>query len=717
MVDGLYAQIVSNTIKGTVISSEDQRPVFGANVLLEGTVLGAMTDSRGHFALQNIPNGEHDLIISMIGFKRQFVPDVLARTDRENLTVVLEPAAVQTEPVVITASKHEQSLEEVPLSMSIIDNQALTYRNTVTVDDALKYVPGVSITRGQVNIRGSTGFSYGVGTRVLILIDGLPFISGDTGEIIWESIPPDRIERIEIVKGAGSALYGSSALGGVINIITKRPSDQPETIVRTYGGLYQLPKYSSWQWTSDARTLGGLSFTHSQRFDQFSFSVGGSRTLDDGYKENDFWKRWNGWARIGYDISPFQSLAVSFSILDQHRGNFLYWKDLDQALQPQDADLNDRIQSTRWNLGVSHKYFFASTLYVTTGISWFHSHWDDNLPTPADSSGSSSISDFLVGEIQLNMNIAGGNFLTGGISGTLNNVSAETIFGDHTGHGGAVYLQDEISLSEELRSTIGGRYDFQTISGLESAHQFNPKIGVTYQPEPGISFRASVGSGFRTPSIAEIYTTTEAGGIIISPNPALQPERSWSYELGGSSVINENLMLDIALFRNELWDMIEPAFGTNGTVQFQNVTRASIIGTEISATLNIQHQWITDVGYTYVYPKNVETGEILKYRPRNLLYLSSKILFNPFQVGIDYRYLSRVEEIDEEFVQFGIVPDGDQRVPISVVDLRASVNWNLFTTQMTSSLQVNNLFQYYYSDFIGNLGPVRNFVVTMEAKI
>ena len=704
------------SIGGMVVNAEDHLPIIGANVTISGTVLGTVTDANGKFVIRRAPSGNQTLVVSIIGFRRKEVRYSTADSNHERIRIELEPMAIQTEPVVVTASKREESLEEVPASVSVIDSRALEYRNTVTVDDALKYVPGVNITRGQVNLRGSTGFSYGVGTRVLILIDGLPFITGDTGEIIWESIPPDQIERIEVVKGAGSALYGSSALGGVINIITKQATEQPDTRIRTYGGMYDQPKYASWQWTTSARTLGGLSLSHAERFENLSLVIGGSRTEDDGYKENDFWKRWNGWARVGYDISPFQSVSVSFSILDQYRGNFLYWVDLDSALIPQPSHLNDRIQSTRWNLSARHKYFVTADFYLTTSVSWFHTHWDDNLPTPTDSLGSSSKSDFITSEIQLNFQPDQSQFITAGISGTYNDVFAETIFGDHLGHAGAAYLQDEVKLAEQIRLTVGGRYDIQTISGLQTANQFNPKLGIGYTPVAGTSLRASVGRGFRSPSIAEIYTNTEAGGVIISPNPNLQPERSWSYEVGGSHSFSDALLIDCSLFRNELWDMIEPSFGETGTVQFQNVTRARITGIELSGSYNLARRWFTDLGYTYVSPLDVETGDILKYRPRILFYASSRILIEPFQFGIDYRHISEMERIDQEFVQFGIVPDGDQRIPVSVCDVRVRVDWDLAGIGMATSLQVNNLFQYYYTDFIGNLGPLRSFVLTLEAR-
>src|SRR5689334_22683401 len=153
------------SVRGTVVSSEDRQPIAGANVFVGGTLLGTATAGDGRFLLRGVPPGRFALVVSIIGFRRY--AGELAAGD-SGIVIALEPAAVQTAPVTVTANRHEQSLEEVPVSVSFVDERQLEVRNTVTVDDALKYVPGVNITRGQVNVRGSTGFSYGVGTRVLL---------------------------------------------------------------------------------------------------------------------------------------------------------------------------------------------------------------------------------------------------------------------------------------------------------------------------------------------------------------------------------------------------------------------------------------------------------------------------------------------------------------------------------------------------------------------
>ncbi|MDI6766582.1 MAG: TonB-dependent receptor [Bacteroidota bacterium] len=713
----LFAQQPARgSIEGIVINSEGSHPVIGANVVLQGTVLGAVTDNEGNFRLKNIPAGKYNLTVSMIGFKRKEITLEIVPVEIKRISIELNPTPIQTEPVIITASKREQSLQEVPVSVSVVDEQDLSYRNTITIDDALRYVPGVNVTHGQVNIRSSTGYSHGVGSRVLLLIDGLPMLSGDTDEIIWESIPTSNVQKIEIVKGSGSALYGSSALGGVINVITKSVQEKPETQLRMYGGFYVKPKYTTWQWTQSTQTFSGMYASHSRKIGDLGLAVGGSRTLDDGYKRNDFWKRWNTWIRLGYDISPYQTMTLSFNLLDQRRGNFLYWKDLTHALESDDDQLNQRVQSIRGNINGSYKHFLTNEFFYIVKFNWFRSKWEDNISSQDFPSGSSSRSDFMVGEVQANYQLADQHILIGGITGSFNRVTAEAIFGKRDAQGGSIYLQDEIKFFKDIIFTLGARYDIQKLKTLESVNQFNPKIGIVYNPTPTSKFYTSVGRGFRAPSVAEVFTTTESGGFPIRPNPSLKPEKSWSYEIGSSLTLTEYFAGEISIFRNDFWDMIEPKLGDSSILRFQNVIRARITGAELSLSLYaLERIFQSQLSYTYAYPEDVFHKTILNHRSRHLLYQTNKISIDPIQLGLDFRYVSKMERIDSLLLK--IIKDADKRVSSFVIDFHLGVDWTFAGAPVTAAFHINNLLQYYYTDFIGNLAPLRNYVLTLETRL
>jgi iron complex outermembrane receptor protein len=127
------------------------------------------------------------------------------------------------ETVVVSAGKFEQRIEETTVSVEVIKPTFISNKNTTNIQTAIDQVPGVNITDGQANIRGGSGWSYGAGTRVQVLVDDMPLISGDAGQAQWSLISTENINQVEIIKGASSALYGSSALNGVINIRTAYP--------------------------------------------------------------------------------------------------------------------------------------------------------------------------------------------------------------------------------------------------------------------------------------------------------------------------------------------------------------------------------------------------------------------------------------------------------------------------------------------------------------
>jgi outer membrane receptor protein involved in Fe transport len=302
--------------------------------------------------------------------------------------------------------------------------------------------------------------------------------------------------------------------------------------------------------------------------------------------------------------------------------------------------------------------------------------------------------------------------------GALNVVTADTIFGKHEGQNVAMYVQRDYSPTERLRFVAGGRFDANHLDGIERVSQFNPKFGMTYSSSEFTTLRFSMGRGFRAPTVAEVYTTTEASGVVIVPNPNLREERSWSYEIGVTDIVNENLYTDVSLFRNEFWDLIEPTFRSDRNVHFDNITRARIQGFEAQVNLSLwDKKLFSQVGYTYLFPEDLSKGDILKYRPRHLLYISETLLLKPYQIGVDVRFISKVDRIDDELVTLGIIPQGDERVPIYVTDIRLGSEWTLGNVSMKTLLQVNNVFNYYYVELIGNIAPLRHYVLTVEAVL
>ena len=208
--------------------------------------------------------------------------------------------------------------------------------------------------------------------------------------------------------------------------------------------------------------------------------------------------------------------------------------------------------------------------------------------------------------------------------------------------------------------------------------ELSGKFGLNFNLSPRTNFRASVGQGFRTPAIAERFVSTFTGGLRVSENPDLQPERSLSAEIGCRQHILASMSLDVAAYYSQYNNLIEPQLETDPVdeavvVKFKNVNKAQIAGIDASLRTDWWSKRVTTrLGYTYLDSRDLSPGpeynEPLKYRSRHMLYASTDFLLHPLTLGIDFRYLSRMERVDEYHKAY--IKDIDQRVPTYVLSMR-----------------------------------------------
>ncbi len=712
------ASAAGGSVAGRVRAGGEGGALAGVNVLLQGTVRGTTTGLRGEYRIPDVPAGKATLVFSLVGYLREIRTDVIVEEGKEAvLDVAMTGSTIQTEQVVVTAGKREQSLQDVPVSISVLDAVEISQRNSTSLEDALRYIPGVNMTGTQVNIRGSSGYSLGAGSRVLMLLDGIPFLAGDTGELNFESVPMGQVDRIEVVKGASSALYGSNALGGVVNIITKPIPETPETIVRTYGGMYNKPDYGQWNWSDRSRFFNGQSFSHMRRVGDLGVSLFFSRQIDDGYRQNDYRRRFNFLMKTREDFSSTGSITLTFGLAYQYMGQFLYWRNVDSALIPPLRHQSDNIKSTRYFLSGLYNSALTDHFLFTVKAMWYHNDW--GFQQSGDPERTESLSDGARVEALATILPGGSQTLTCGVDGNIDLIGGG-MFGDHRIGGLALFAQDEVPLLKEITLTLGARFDLQSVGLTGEAGQINPKCALVYRPVAGTALRASYGEGFRIPSLPEAFVEAGSTGLLAVPNKDLKPERSKSYEAGVSQSLGDIGSIDLAAFRSDVDNLIEPglfAVGPNLQVQWRNVTRARVQGFETSGQARFYNgDIVCDLGYTYVYPEDLTHNDILKYRPRHVLHGDVRGKIGPLSASADFRFVSRIERIDDELVDAGVIPDGDQRVPIYVTDIRVGADLSFAGIPLSVSLIVNNLFQHNYVELIGNVMPPRTYLLVLESR-
>jgi iron complex outermembrane receptor protein len=692
------------SITGSVVDSKS-KPIPGVNVVLINTNFGAATDENGNYEITDLPLGIYTIEFSAIGYEKIRREDISIENRSITLDVVLTEKIIISEEVLITAGKYEQKKSDLPVSAEIISGKEFTERNFSNLEDAIRYVPGITMTEDQVSIRGSSGYSRGTGSRALFAIDGLPFYTGDTGEIVWEMIPVTELQRVEIIKGAASSLYGSSAIGGVINGLTRDISDKPLTIVNGFYGIYDKPYYKEWDWSGERRPFNGLTLSHSNKFGNFGFNISFTRLEESSYKLDDDFKKYIGFLKTVYNFTPVSSLTFMANTFNKRAGQFLYWKDSRNALIPPDQNLGDRIETNRYLFGLIYKSLISDKLILNVKTSYYRNYFIDNETLPNEST-----SNLYRGEVQLNSNLNNFIVLTGGVEGSFSKVIS-SLFGNPDAFGIGAYAVTDITFNFPLIASIGIRYDYSKLDSLNGSGAVSPKLGLNYKLFDEMILRSSLGTGFRAPTLSEAFTSTSTGGITVKPNPKLKSEHNLTLEFGVNYILFNLLSLDLAVFQNEYYDMIEPGIDpADGLVFFSNVIRARIQGFEVSTIFNIlPNQLSLSFNYTYMWARDLETGKALRYRPRNIFYSSLDFRKWNFELGINFRYTSEIEEIDDELVDLGIVMDGDLRVPVYTSDV--NLGYNLISMEIPINLYLNvkNIFNYNYVELIGNIRQIRNY--------
>lgn len=168
-------------------------------------------------------------------------------------------------------------------------------------------------------------------------------------------MPATEIQRIEVVKGAASSLYGSSAIGGVINAITKDISSSPKTIVNGFYGVFDKPHFKEWDWSGELRPFNGLNISHSNSVGAFGFNLSLTRLEDLSYRQDTFTKKYTGFLKAAYRFNPAASLTLLANTYNKRGGTFLYWKDSRNALRQSDRVAVTRVETNRYLFGLIYK--------------------------------------------------------------------------------------------------------------------------------------------------------------------------------------------------------------------------------------------------------------------------------------------------------------------------------------------------------------------------
>lgn len=488
---------------------------------------------------------------------------------------------INIDEVTITGTKTKVNRNIVPLTVSIIPKERIEYSSESALLPVLsEQVPGMFITQ-----RGITGFGVSTGsagqislrgvggnpnTQVLILHNGNPQFMGIMGHPLADAYIASDVEKVEVIRGPASTLYGTNAMGGVINIITREQKEKGFTAnSRIMYGSYNTQKYM---------VNGGYK---SNKFNVFA-SFNHDQT--DGHRDSSDFKINNGYIRTGYDINSHLSINSDFSL-----ANF---KATDPGMEGSKAGY--LIDITRGMGAISLDNNYDQT---NGSFRFFYNYGEHNI-----TDGFHSKDNNYGALIYQSFKLFKGNTLTGGIDfkkygGIAENVKAMhgsgMVFGDTTVKEVAGYIYSQQELFSRLVLNAGFRLEHNSVYGYEPV----PTGGIAYHPVSSTTIKASVAKGFRSPTIRELYLWGTA-------NDRLKPEKMINYEIGIMQKLLENkLSLELTVYKAKGNNMIKTVAGETG-YKYQNTGEFSNTGLEFAGLFKPIDQLSLNLNYSFIHMKN-----------------------------------------------------------------------------------------------------------------
>lgn len=747
-------------VRGTVYDAETGKPLALAAVVTTSTN-GTITADDGSFALTIPQPGMITVKVSCLGYEPQTKNIILSGEKEINLIFELSVEYFEGDAITVTAMRSETAIKSVPARVNIINRNTIALTPALSADELLYMTPGLNINRSfgifshksTVTMRGLSGNEQG---RVLVMINGVPVNKSDGGSVNWNMINPDIIERIEVVKGPGSSLYGGNAMGGAINIITANPVDN-------FAGRLMLG-YSTFNTPTAGLSISGRPMGNGGRF---FWSMNSFYRRSDGYiTQSEADRQVNPYitestmeelginVKTGFDFDARNSIEVDLMMYDDYRGGG------ETVFRPKGNKTDHDTWQARilysggtgdfnWNVSMfaSDELYKKVNEYMKDDYTWYEvlsKRGDIGLLSSSTWQSSKS------------------NRMTFGFDLRRGSVDADDIYYTSTdivtNRGtmdiAGLFIQDELSLAgDRIRIVSALRFDNAAFhdgafviaaptaetafmadlvnSNLEkvSWSALSPKLSALYMLNEKSRVYISFARGFRQPVLDELCRSGRIKGGFKLANPELGPETLDNIEVGTDFFFSDNLFGTLSLYQSlgkdfmyyvNTGDSIDMGFGLRPILNRENISRVGITGAEaelnykpvnkltLAASLSWNHSVIKEFNADDNYPADI-SGNFLTDVPAVSGYVRASWLESFGSASIVARYngsgwVNDLNVIDE-------VIGSDMYPDYFTVDVRFTGIYKAFS----ASLSVQNLFDKLFYDSKGAVCPGR--FITLETSV
>ncbi|SDF00266.1 TonB-dependent receptor plug domain-containing protein [Sporolituus thermophilus] len=616
-----------------------------------------------------------------MSYGKKFLTKRIASALAVGTLLVASPAFAAEEPVfqldqiTVTAARVPQALASTPADVTVITGEQLEQKGARNLADALEGVPGVVVKK-----QGGAGEFATVyindSDRTVVMVDGkrLNLPQGAAygrGPLDFSTIIGlDNIERIEVVRGGGSTLYGSDAVGGVINIITKKGAGSVKTILDIGGGNNGTFRSSI---VNQGEERG------------FRWYITGAKDKTDGQRPNNQYDGKNATVRLDKDLSSRENLTVTYDYYGSHAGIPGWMNQVNgNYVWNTSSSLTDYADVLRQNWGATYtfkqgttenilRYYNNSQTYVgRNGVDFRHRNEVKAL------------------EYQQNLRLNPNQTITWGADWRSEEVDSTNENGLQRRHVRALYLQDQYTVNDYWQLTTGLRYDDNSQYG----NKLLPKLAVNYRADDRTNYFASWGKVFKPPTFDDLYWYSESEWGIYKGDPNLKPETGWTAEFGVKKRLDTKSEAMVSLFKRELNDAIR----WNGTSP-ANIDNFRSSGVNLTYATKLSNAVTAGIGYSYLH---TETTDPSVRDPHHNLYTNLNVRYGKLNQTLSVNYLS----------ESGV---GNSKVSGRVV-VDTTASYDLGEGQ-SLYLTVNNLFNKRYQEVAGYPAQERTIFLGLKQSL
>ena len=663
----------------------------GASVIFRKDItIGANSDGNGFYQL-SVPAGSCRLIARFTGMQTDTLSVDVQPNETTKLDITLKSFIKDLKQVDLKVGKFDKPLEEQTVTMLVLRPELIENKNTRSIETALDQTPGLNILDGEPQIRGGSGFTFGVGSKVAVIVDDMPMLSGDAGRPEWGFIPVENISQVEVIKGAASVLSGSAALSGSVHIRTAYPTSKPLTKIVVYSGAYSPPSVTGSNWWSNYPGIHGINFLHSKAYGNLDVVIGGNLNMDHGYigppitdsivatvfpdtitnftEKEMVSKRGRVNFNLRYRSKKVSGLnyGINGNFMLMHTNMPLAWLNDSTGLYrayPGAIFMQDQLI---FNIDP-----FIQFLTQTDGKHYLRTrilHVDNEMSANQSNRSTTFYGDYM---FQRSYQELKNLDFVGGLTSTFTNSFANIYAGSGSPNNQmlnvSAYAQLESKYNKALNISAGGRFEYFQLNDTVTAFKPIFRAGANLKLYQETYLRGSYGQGFRFPTITERFIKTGVGNFGVFPNPNLKPESSWNAEIGIKQGIKLGGVMgyfDVAVFWQEYQNTIEYMFGIwraltgdpqtlgqSAGFMFLNTGESRVSGIDASfagqANFSKKSSMTFLLGYNYIVPKTLTPDYVYATDSMNRVFTYNTTSLDGEKGILKYRFLHNVK-LDAEY--------------------------------------------------------------------